>query len=146
MDAADLDRVIRITKAFLPTEMDYESIAMDTLLESWQNGIEQPSRSFIRNRCWDALRKRRTELTANEGLSIYSPDETHGALEGVDFDNLMTKLVHGLSVDERKVIWYRFYLGSSVAEIAKKMDIGKGKVYIMLAESLFKMRQEIIDG
>lgn len=146
MDAADLERVIRITKTFLPTEMDYESIAMDTLLESWQNGIEQPSRGFIKNRCWDALRKRRTELTANEGLSMYSPDETHSALEGVDFDNLMTQLVSSLSVDERKVIWYRFFGGYSVADTAKKLDFSKGKVYVMLTESLFKMRQEIIDG
>ena len=146
MNTADLIRVTQLVRRFLPPGVDYENVAMDVVLESWTKGHDIPSRGFVKNRCWDALRKRRTELKANEGLFIRSPDETQGDLEGVDFDNLMTKLVHGLSVDERKVIWYRFYLGSSVAEIAKKMDIGKGKVYIMLAESLFKMRQEIIDG
>ena len=146
MDAADITRVVGYARRFLPPEADHENIAMDILLESWLKGHEKPSRTFIKNRCWDALRRRRTELQANEGHSFKTPESSPDQTGEVDFDNLMTKLVKNLSVDERRAVWYKFYQGLKVPEMSRRMGIGKAKAYNVLKEALYKMRQEHRDG
>jgi len=142
MDTADLIRVTNLVQRFLHSGVDYENVAMDIILESWQKGHYVPSRSFIKNRCWDALRKHRTELKANEGLSLRTKSCPNGAHD-VEFDNLMTKLVRNLSADERRLVWYRFWLSLKVPEISKRMGLGRARTYAMLGEVLYKMRQEI---
>lgn len=143
MEASDLERVTRIAQRFLPRGMDYEGIAMDVLIESWLNQVEQPSRSFIRNRCWDALRKLQSELRANEALALKTPTGHGSGTEKVDLNNLMTKITSVLTSDEKKLIWYRFYMGLKIPEIAQKIGIRRSKAYVMLSEALYKMRQEL---
>ena len=143
MEASDLERVTRIAQRFLPRGMDYEGIAMDVLIESWLNQVEQPSRSFIRNRCWDALRKLQSELRANEALALKTPTDHGSGTEKVDLNNLMTKITSVLTSDEKKLIWYRFYMGLKIPEIAQKIGIRRSKAYVMLSEALYKMRQEL---
>ena len=144
MDTADLVHVTQLVRRFLPPGVDYENVAMDVVLASWTTGHDIPSRGFVKNRCWDALRKRRTELEANEGRSLQSQSSPDGSDE-VDFNNLMTKLVKDLSVEERKIIWYKFWPGLKVPEIAKRLGLGKARTYQLLNEALYKMRQEIDD-
>ena len=94
-----MERVTRIARRFLPRGMDYENVAMDVLIESWMNKVEQPSRSFIRNRCWDALRRLQSELKANESLALKAPVEHGSGIKKVDFNNLMTKITSVLTSD-----------------------------------------------
>ena len=138
-----MERVTRIARRFLPRGMDYENVAMDVLIESWLNKVEQPSRSFIRNRCWDALRRLQSELKANESLALKAPVEHGSGIRKVDFNNLMTKITSVLTSDEKKLIWYRFYMGLKIPEIAQKIGIRRSKAYVMLSEALYKMRQEL---
>ena len=138
-----MERVTRIARRFLPRGMDYENVAMDVLIESWMNKVEQPSRSFIRNRCWDALRRLQSELKANESLALKAPVDYGSGIKKVDFNNLMTKITSVLTSDEKKLVWYRFYMGLKIPEIAKRLAIRKNKAYGMLAEALYKMRQEL---
>jgi len=141
VESVDVTRVIAIAKRYLPQGIDYENIAIDILLESWQNGIEQPARMFIRNRCYDAIRRMKSELQANEGAfrdkKLVYPD-----LKEVETQDLMDKLTSVLSMMEKKAIWYRYYMDLSVSDIGAKLGVGKNRASVLLTEALFKMRQE----
>jgi len=141
METEDLERVIRIARRRLPRGMDYENVAMDVLIESWQNKVEKPSVRFIKNRCWDAIRRMKVELRANEGLA--QKTEEHDKEEKkVDHNDLMTKLTKNLTSMEKKVIFYRYYQELGVEEVGKKVGLGKTKAYQTLTEALYKMREE----
>jgi len=141
VEIADVKRVITLAKYFLPAGVDYENIAVDILLESWQNGIEQPARMFIRHRCYDAMRRIKSELKANERAFKERPVGYDGGDE-VETQDLMDKLTHVLTILEKKAIWYRYYMDLSVSDIGVKLGVGKNKASVLLKEALFKMRQE----
>ncbi len=141
VEIADVNRVILIAKHFLPPGVDYENIAIDILMESWQNGIEQPARMFIRNRCYDAMRRMKSELKANEAAFKERP-KGYSADKEVETQDLMDKLTSVLNLLEKKAIWYRFYMDLSVLDIGAKLGVGKNRASVLLTEALFKMRQE----
>lgn len=135
MDQALINSVIRTVRGFVPRHYDYEGLALDILFESWSNGVPVPSRDFIRNRCYDQLRREKNELTCATVPEPEPPDDsapTRNALVG--------SLMMTLSPEERKVIWHRFYAGRSLADCATALRIPVEMVRQILEASLYKMR------
>jgi RNA polymerase sigma factor (sigma-70 family) len=63
--------------------------------------------------------------------------------EGIEYKELCEKidsLISLLYPLHRKVIEYRYFSNLSVEEIANKMKVCKSRVYVLLKESLKKMK------
>lgn len=142
METKDIERVIKIARRFLPPKLDVENIALDVLIESWQNGVEQPSVSFIRNRCYDAMRKDKLDLKIKETFVQTHSEETAGDQQSVEESDLMTKLTSVLTTEQKKLIWYRFYQELSLKQIGEKIGLSPNCVSEIIKEALFRMRQE----
>ncbi len=131
-----LKRVRSIVAQHLPRWYDIDSIAVEILLESWDNEVEKPSWGFIVQRCIDHVRANKRE---QGHLHNYLPSEPHEpSVELLDQINELMKI---LSPIERKVIFYRFYLELPIAETAKRMRVDVTLVRETLSQALFKMKQ-----
>lgn len=139
MDQSTLNRVTRIVRSILPSHFDTESIAMDILVESWSNQIDDPSYSFIRNRCIDELRDRSSESAHLESAS-HEPRPRSCVSTPEDRDSIEF-LTQVLTQPEKKAIYYRFQLELSQAEVAQRMNLAPASVRELVASAVYKMRE-----
>lgn len=133
---ADLARVLRIVKYLLSPQFDRESIASDILVESWTNGLPEPSYTFIRQRCINCIRSRAQEQRAMRDTTLHPPESTEDTPRPD-----ITQLTSVLDNRERQVIAYRFWLSLTIAEIAERLNCGTTQVQTIIAGALHKMRE-----
>lgn len=137
MNQFSINRVNHQVRRILPRHLDAENVAIEIIFESWMNNVEAPSVNFIRHRCYDAMRKSLIDTRTSRRFprSLVTRD-----IPPDDSDHI-SKLMRSLSLDERKIIWYRFYQGLSRSEIASKLKLSVNVVREVLIAALFKMRQ-----
>lgn len=131
-----LKRVRSIVAHHLPRWYDIDSIAVDILLESWDNDVEKPSWGFIVQRCIDQVRAHDRE---HGHLQQYQPAENHDI--SVDLLDQVNEIMKILNPLERKVVFYRFYLELSIADTAKRLRMDVNVVRETLTQAIFKMKQ-----
>lgn len=145
MDQETVNRVTATAKSYLPKHLDHEDIAIEICLESWQNGIEHPSRQFIYQRCIDAIRKDKAEARALTHVVPETPRTEEEDEDTTDKEALVGTLIMILSTQERKAIWYRFYKGLSIADVAHEMSMPINRLRELLEVAIFKMRNAGMD-
>lgn len=139
MDQSTLNRVTRIVRSILPSHFDTESIAMDILVESWSNKIDEPSYSFIRNRCIDQFRDLSTELSHLKSASHEARPRPHmSSPEDRDSVDFLTQV---LTQPEKKAVYYRFQLDLPLTEVAKHMSLTPASIRELVASAVYKMRE-----
>lgn len=136
----ELDRVTRICRQQLRPPLDYEDIAVGIFIESCENGHDSPSYEFVRNRCRDHLRAHLREHKVLEETRhiprTSTPPETH-----VENEILVNHLTSVLSMEEKKIIIYRYINDFTPAAIARKLRLAPERVAEILATAIFKMRE-----
>lgn len=138
----NLERVTRICRQHLPPHLDYEDIAVGIFVESCENGFDTPSFEFIRNRCYDHIRAHKRELRM---LNDQSPpqNEPQADTDDITIDNslVVNHLLKILSMEEKKIIIYRFINDFTPAVIARKLKLSPDRVTEILTTAIFKMRE-----
>lgn len=135
-----LRTITKTVRKILADNFDYEDIAVGIFIECLEKGV-MPSHTVVKRRCLDALRKRYNEVAYREGLPepLTSRDEGLQAIDNID---QIERLMAGLTNSERMIVFYRFFIGDSVKEIAEIVKLPVSIVYQRLREALYKMRQE----
>ena len=139
---AEYSRTLWAVRRTLPRSFDSEDIAVEILIESWSKGVLQPSLEFVRQRCIDKLRSRKRETKYQ---ALVRATQHHVAPPEVEQKDEVEVLVKVLTPLERKIIWYRYYLGISVRETAEKIRLPVNRVSRGLEMALFKMREAGVD-
>lgn len=99
---------------------------------------------IVRNTALDYVRSRKahTEVGADEFYSLssldYSPEKRENAI-------MLESAIAKLEPDERKIIYYRYYLDMTVREIAKQMKCGKSSVQRTAERAEAKLKN-LLDG
>ena len=99
---------------------------------------------IVRNTALDFVRskKARTEVSSEEFYSLssldYSPEKRENAI-------MLETAIAKLEPDEKKVIYYRYYLDLSIRDIAKQMKCGKSSAQ-RLAERAERKLKNFLDG
>lgn len=141
-DEENLLRVLGHVKRILPSQFDHENIALDILFHSWKNDIAHPPYTFIRQKCIDHARKRKRESMANEEY-LRARDQDYNEEDQALAESVISNLVRVLSVQEKQVIFYMFYMDLKTSETAKRLSLSPEKVREIHTTAVFKMRQEI---
>ena len=134
--AADADDVV--SESFLKIAKGIHSFREDTNGYAWVMRI-------VRNTAFDFLRKRK--MRAEENLDAffhltderYSPDRREEALA---LEEAITKL----SEEERKMIYYRYYLDLTVREIAAETGMSKSAVARAAQNAEEKLKKLLTEG
>lgn len=135
-------------RILVPNWFDRESLALDILMESWENGHTFPSVGFIRQRCIDAGRKQQRENNrlhevarlrkeSNKSEDLSDPETINKQNE-----QRVSGLMKCLTPIERQVIFLRFYVELSVVDSAKELSISAARVRDILSAAIYKMREE----
>lgn len=133
---ATFERVHKMVKRFLNPSFDTENLAMEVVLESWTNDHPEPSWSFVRNRCYDLLRRSQKE---KEIMALPRPETTSKELDPGMKDQV-NQLMKILNNEERKLIFFRYYLDLTLREIAERQAMPINKVREVLTSAVYKMR------
>lgn len=146
-----LNQILSSVKRHLPPEVDREGVACEVWLEAFEevkncsvkpsNPLDVPcSNEVIRNHCVSVLRRRDAERRAiRERTGTIDPhtnEDRHLA------DKLQTIFQEAnLSIDERQLVFSRFYLGCSLREIGKQVGLSVKDVDSLLFDLLEKLRR-----
>lgn len=131
---------------------DAEECVNDTYLKTW-NAIPpaRPSafRAWLgrvaRNLSLDRWKQARTQKRGGDGTALLlgeldscvpAPRGTDQALEDREIAGLISAFLRGLPAESRIIFLRRYWYGEDVADIAKRLDCGQGKV----KSSLFRTR------
>lgn len=133
----DYQRVRRIVNTILGPAFDRDNIAADVVLNCWIKGDTRPSYKLIRWRCLDAARKFAQSRTVDIDASTHPPDTTPHDNKA-DLINRLTAL---LDTTERQVIAYKYWLGMTTAEAARRLGVAETVVELTLQRALHKMRE-----
>lgn len=142
MDVKPYERVLVLVRQLVKPPIDAEDLTMAIIAESWINGCESPSYEFIRNRCYDRMRKLRTERKFLEGYASTRGTEAPSEETLEQNMNEVNNLVKVLDNLERKVIFYRFYMDLSLNDIADRLSLSRNRIREILANAVYKMRSE----
>lgn len=129
------ERVHRSVKRILNPSFDTENLAMEVVLESWTNGHAEPSWSFIRHRCYDLLRRSQKEKEVMQVPRPKANEDLHDAEREVSY------LMKVLNNQEKKLIFYRYYLDLTLRAIAERQGMDVNKVREVLTSAVYKMRE-----
>lgn len=137
LNLATFERVHAMVRRILKPSFDTENLAMEILLESWEKGHEV--HLLVRNRCYDLLRRSQKEKAVMQVPRPRSNDTDQDPASDQRLD--VGQLVRVLNTQERKLIFYRYYLDLSLREIARRHGLDVNKVREILASAIFKMRE-----
>lgn len=140
---------------------EYEDIAQDIFLKLFRS-IERfdPERgvkfttwtfTFVRNHCFDILKKRRVKTTSITGVEHDQQrdlEDTVARAPGFELENseLGEKIEHalaGLSEDQRLAFILREYEGLEYSAIAVVLDVSEGTIKSRLHRAKEAMRQRL---
>lgn len=124
-----------------------QDVVQESLLRAWKRPeiLEQSDESarawlftVARNLVIDDRRsaRHRREITTDEIPETGSPDETESGLDAW----LLSDALSSLSVQHRTAIVSAYYLGHSIAEIARQEDVPEGTVKSRLHYALRALR------
>jgi RNA polymerase sigma-70 factor (ECF subfamily) len=126
--------VLRLVRRLLSKEFDHESITQEILFECWKNN-QKASYGFIRNRCFDCLRRRKLE----DGNRPSGEGHTRDSRQTGDLENAIS----GLTPEEKRIIWYRFWKGETFEEIALLTGWSKATVTSIYYDALGKLEEQL---
>lgn len=122
-----------------------EDLAQEIWLLCWTKKI-LPSRTLIRNRCYDWLRSRTCELSANEHrVTAGTPPETGLPSHDIQWVNNLIE-TSGLTQTERMVVWKKFWKGQSDESIGQDMALAHSRVVEILTSAKNKLYINYLKG
>ena len=134
-----------------PDEAD--DVVQETFVRAWERLEDfDPSRRFYtwvftiaRNRCLNALRRRRTwgflSLSSGDGPpTLAAPERTAGPAEEAELGQALEACLEGLPDDQREAFELRHGEGFRYAEIAQLLEVPEGTVMSRLHRAREKMR------
>ncbi len=146
-------RLRNLAKNILHSQQDAEECVNDTYLKAWQTippTKPQCLFAYLMKICrfkafdrldWQNAQKRKgqvIQLTAE--LTECIPDAAiEKNLEGQEIGCLLDTFVRRLSEDKRRMFLRRYWLGQSIAEIAR--EIGRGESYVKT--NLYRIRESL---
>lgn len=141
----EIKRIQQTVESHLPAEFDREFIADTIIVDAWLKGVLHVSHRYIHNKCISAWRQREQERSRNRELSMIamqnvpsSPETQPAEFAGQKI--LVDEIISCLSSYERKLVWYRFWGGQTLEEIAVSVDSSRERVQRELKVALYKMR------
>lgn len=146
-------RMYALARGIVKNRADAEDVVNDSFIKlargiggyrSGTNGYAFVMR-IVRNCAFDLLRRRKVRAEEDIDAFFHLTDERYDAGR-IERAAVLEDAVRRLAAEERKMIYYRYYLDLTVREIAKETGMSKSAVQRLAASAEEKLRNLLSEG
>lgn len=142
LDANNVKMVRRVVARCLPLNCDREAVVAEIMFEALKNKVPFISARHAKNRCIDLIRRIMKERKASEGFLRVKPEQKDFTKD-IENTDMVEACISVLTIEERKLTWYRFWRGLTMKEIAVLSKLTSSEVSRRIEGALYKMKQAI---
>jgi DNA-directed RNA polymerase specialized sigma24 family protein len=139
----DFNYILKLVKRILPNGYDHESITGDLVLRAIERG-HKPTYRSIKNFCYSAMRRTRSENRTAEALARRNTSKaTTPDANAQGPDGTCAAVVRHARLDptSRQILIYKYWSGRSDLEISKLVGLPVYRVTELRNQALIKLRE-----
>ena len=146
-------RMFALARGIVKNRADAEDVVNDSFIKLARGigGYREGTNGYafimriVRNSAFDLLRKRKVRAEEDIDAFFHLTDERYDGAR-IERAVVLEEAIGRLTPEERKMIYYRYYLDFTVREVAKETGISKSAVQRQTAGAEEKLRKFLSEG